>query len=53
MIGWMKQQTGSFAGGLYFVAGLLVVSAVVTLVIARRANALDRPEAEAEAAKQA
>jgi MFS transporter, ACS family, tartrate transporter len=32
MIGWIKQQTGSFAGGLYFVAGLLVVSAALTLV---------------------
>jgi ACS family tartrate transporter-like MFS transporter len=38
MIGWIKQQTGSFAGGLYFVAGLLVVSAVVTLFLARRAS---------------
>jgi ACS family tartrate transporter-like MFS transporter len=38
MIGWIKQQTGSFAGGLYFVGALLVVSAVVTLVLARRAR---------------
>ena len=38
IIGWIKQQTGSFAGGLYFVAGLLVVSAVVTLLLARRAS---------------
>ncbi|HEX6736271.1 MAG TPA: MFS transporter, partial [Azonexus sp.] len=35
MIGWVKDQTGSFAGGLYFVAGLLVLSAVLTLVLAR------------------
>ncbi|MBX3668657.1 MAG: MFS transporter [Rhodocyclaceae bacterium] len=35
MIGWIKDQTGSFAGGLYFVAGLLVLSAVITLVLAR------------------
>ncbi len=35
MIGWVKDQTGSFAGGLYFVAGLLVMSAVLTLVLAR------------------
>ncbi|TPQ33481.1 MFS transporter [Cupriavidus pinatubonensis] len=34
MIGWIKDQTGSFAGGLYFVAGLLVLSAVLTLVLA-------------------
>lgn len=35
MIGWIKDLTGSFLGGLYFVAGLLVVSAVLTLVLAR------------------
>lgn len=35
MIGWVKDQTGSFAGGLYFVAGLLVLSAVLTLILAR------------------
>ena len=35
MIGWIKEQTGSFNGGLYFVAGLLVLSAVLTLVVAR------------------
>ena len=35
MIGWVKDQTGSFNGGLYFVAGLLVLSAVLTLVLAR------------------
>ena len=34
-IGWIKQETGSFAGGLYFVAGLLIVSAIITLVLAR------------------
>jgi len=49
MIGWIKQRTGSFAGGLYFVAGLLVVSAVVTLAIARRANAPDRAGGRAAA----
>jgi len=36
MIGWIKQETGSFTGGLYLVAGFLVVSAVVTLLLARR-----------------
>jgi ACS family tartrate transporter-like MFS transporter len=35
MIGWIKDTTGSFAGGLYFVAALLIVSAVVTLVLSR------------------
>jgi ACS family tartrate transporter-like MFS transporter len=35
MIGWVKDQTGDFAGGLYFVAGLLVISAVTTLLLSR------------------
>ena len=35
MIGWVKDQTGSYAGGLYFVAGLLVLSAVLTLLLSR------------------
>ncbi len=38
MIGWIKDTTGSFAGGLYFVAALLVLSAVLTLVLARTAS---------------
>lgn len=42
MIGWIKTQTGSFAGGLYFVGGLLLLSAVLTLVLAR---ALTKPAA--------
>jgi len=39
MIGWVKDQTGSFAGGLCFVAGLLVLSAVLTLILARTTQA--------------
>ncbi len=35
MIGWIKSLTGSFAGGLYFVAAMLVISAIVTLLLAR------------------
>jgi ACS family tartrate transporter-like MFS transporter len=35
MIGWIKGLTGSFFGGLYFVGGLLVLSAVLTLFLAR------------------
>lgn len=35
MIGWIKDVTGSFLGGLYFVAGLLILSAVLTLVLSR------------------
>ncbi len=38
MIGWIKDRTGSFAGGLYFVAGLLVLSAVLTLILAGTAR---------------
>ncbi|MCJ2075374.1 MFS transporter [Methylobacterium sp. E-016] len=34
-IGWIKDRTGSFTGGLVFVAALLVLSAVLTLVVAR------------------
>lgn len=37
MIGWIKDTTGSFVGGLYFVASLLVISAGVTLILARGA----------------
>jgi ACS family tartrate transporter-like MFS transporter len=35
MIGWLKDRTGSFSGGLYFVAGLLLLSAVLTLILSR------------------
>ena len=35
MIGWIKSLTGSFAGGLYFVCGLLIVSAIVTFFVSR------------------
>ncbi|MGU3539539.1 MFS transporter [Methylobacterium sp. A54F] len=34
-IGWIKDQTGSFTGGLVFVAALLLLSATLTLVVAR------------------
>jgi MFS transporter, ACS family, tartrate transporter len=34
-IGWIKDRTGSFTGGLIFVAGLLFLSAILTLVVAR------------------
>jgi ACS family tartrate transporter-like MFS transporter len=35
MIGWIKDQTGSFQGGLYFVGALLLLSATLTLLLAR------------------
>jgi len=34
VIGWIKDATGSFLGGLYVVAGLLCLSAILTLVLA-------------------
>lgn len=43
MIGWIKDQTGSFVGGLYFVAGLLVLSAVLTLLLSRAKTAPVEP----------
>lgn len=46
MIGWIKDLTGSFEGGLYFVAGLLLLSAVLTLVLSRA----QRPTSPAAAA---
>ena len=36
MIGWIKSSTGSYKGGLYFVAGLLVVSALTTFWLSRK-----------------
>jgi ACS family tartrate transporter-like MFS transporter len=43
MIGWIKDQTGSFVGGLYCVAGLLVLSAVLTLLLSRAQAARVEP----------
>jgi ACS family tartrate transporter-like MFS transporter len=34
MIGLLKSWTGSFLGGLYFVAGLMLLSALLTLLLA-------------------
>lgn len=43
MIGWIKDLTGSFMGGLYFVAGLLVLSAALTLVVASSRTRVPQP----------
>ncbi len=48
VIGWIKDSTGSFAGGLVFVAALLVLSAVLSLVVARVGR---RPEPAGAAAR--
>jgi ACS family tartrate transporter-like MFS transporter len=43
----LKGWTGSFLGGLYFVAGLLLLSAVLTLLLGRRDKPLAARPAEA------
>ena len=47
MIGWIKDLTDSFQGGLFFVAGLLVLSAILTLVLARSQRTVDAAAAGA------
>jgi MFS transporter, ACS family, tartrate transporter len=37
-IGWLKNATGSYAAGLYVVGATLAVSAVVTLMLSRKAK---------------
>jgi ACS family tartrate transporter-like MFS transporter len=36
MIGWIKGKSGSYAGGLYVVAGTLGISAVLTFLLSRQ-----------------
>ena len=45
MIGWIKDRTGSYEGGLYFVSGLLLVSALTTLLLSRSQKAKARAAA--------
>lgn len=40
MIGWIKDMTGSYAGGLYFVAALLILSTIITIIL----NSTKKPE---------
>jgi ACS family tartrate transporter-like MFS transporter len=47
MIGWLKGLTGSFLGGLYFVAGLLLVSALLVVALARGNAALAKTSSQA------
>ncbi|MGF6899058.1 MFS transporter [Paraburkholderia sp. GAS348] len=46
VIGWLKNVTGSYSAGLYVVAGTLAVSAVVTLMLSRRAQQTHAPAGE-------
>ena len=39
VIGWIKDTTGSFEGGLYFLAGLSILGAVITVVGVRETSA--------------
>lgn len=42
LIGWLKDQTGNFNSGLYFVAGLLIVGAIIIWLIPMKGS---RPRA--------
>ena len=39
-IGWLKSYTGGYAAGLYVVAATLALSAIVTLLLSRKAHAV-------------
>ena len=39
VIGWIKDSTGSFEGGLYFLAALSVMGALVTVIGVRETSA--------------
>jgi ACS family tartrate transporter-like MFS transporter len=45
MIGWIKDLTGSFQDGLFFVAGLLILSAVLVLARSQRTSATTATDA--------
>ena len=38
VIGWLRCRSGNYAGGLYFVAGTLALSAVVTFALSRQGH---------------
>lgn len=46
VIGWLKNVTGSYSAGLYVVAATLAVSAIVTLMLSRRAQQTHAPVGE-------
>ena len=37
LVGWLKDKLGSYAGGLYIVGGMMVLSAVVVVLLSRHA----------------
>ncbi|WP_338803509.1 4-hydroxyphenylacetate permease [Xenorhabdus griffiniae] len=43
LIGWLKDQTGNFNAGLYFVAGLLIIGALIVFLIPMKHS---RPQAK-------
>jgi len=45
VIGWLRDETGGFAGGLYFLAALSLVGALVTVIGVRETPAKLAPEA--------
>jgi MFS transporter, ACS family, tartrate transporter len=36
LVGWLKDKLGSYAGGLYAVAGMMALSAVVVVLLGRQ-----------------
>ena len=45
VIGWLKTTTGSFAGGLYYVAGVTAVAAVIFFAMRGVTKAASAPAA--------
>ncbi len=37
VVGWLKDRSGSYAGGMYFAAALMALSAVVVVIMSRQA----------------
>ena len=45
VIGWLRDETGGFAGGLYFLAALSLLGAIVTVIGVRETSAKLAPGA--------
>jgi ACS family tartrate transporter-like MFS transporter len=50
VMGWLKDYTGSYAGGLYALAGFAAMAAIVSAICVRETPAVPRLSAEAAAA---